>query len=267
MTTSRSDGASYGGAVASAAPTLTAAVDYTTRGWRVFPLNGKVPLGGSNGCLGATSDPAAVALWPSGSNVGIATGRGLVVLDVDCHHGGGDSLADLERRHGRLPATVSAETGGGGEHHYFSSRARIKNSAGKLGPGLDVRGEGGYVVAPPSVHPDTGCAYVWDNHPDDVKLAPLPGWLAQLLAEQSNGHARSASEWRQLAANGATEGARNDLTARLAGHLLARGVDPFVALELVLAWNRNRNRPPLADGEVARTVESIARKEAAKWTG
>ena len=259
-------GANNGGAVASAARTLTATVDYTTRDWRVFPLNGKVPLGGSNGCLGATSDPAAVAQWPSGANVGIATGRGLVVLDVDYRHDGGDSLAELERRHGRLPATVSAETGGGGEHLYFSTRAPIKNSAAKLGPGLDVRGEGGYVVAPPSVHPDTGRVYTWDNHPQDVALAKLPGWLEQLLAEQTNGRARPASEWRQLTANGATEGARNDLTARLAGHLLARGVDPFVALELVLAWNRNRNRnrPPLADGEVARTVESIARKEAAK---
>ena len=249
------------------APILGAAVDYAARGWRVLPLRGKLPLAGSSGCLGATSDPAAVALWPSGANVGIATGRGLVVLDVDSRHDGGDSLAELERRHGQLPATVSAETGGGGEHFYFASRAAVKNSAGRLGEGLDVRGEGGYVVAPPSVHPDTGRGYVWDSHPDDVKLAPLPGWLAQLLAEQSNGHARSASEWRKLAANGATEGARNDLTARLAGHLFARGVDPFVTLELVLAWNRNRNRPPLADPEVARTVESIARKEAAKWTG
>jgi hypothetical protein len=123
------------------------------------------------------------------------------------------------------------------------------------------------VVAPPSVHPDTGRGYAWDNHPADVELARLPGWLEQLLAEQPAGHARPLSAWRELAANGATEGARNDLTARLAGHLLARGVDPFVALELVLAWNARRNRPPLADREVARTVESIASREAAKWTG
>ena len=109
---------------ASAAPILDAAVDYAARGWRVFPLSGKVPRAGSNGCLGATSDPAAVALWPHGVNVGIATGRGLVVLDVDYRHGGGDSLAELESRHERLPATVSAETGGGGEHLYSPAERR-----------------------------------------------------------------------------------------------------------------------------------------------
>jgi hypothetical protein len=147
-----------------------------------------------------------------------------------------------------------------------SRRARVGCSVGKLGRGLDVRGEGGYVVAPPSIHPETARAYSWENPPDERVLARLPRWLEQLLAEQSNGRARPVSEWRELAARGAREGAPNHLTARLAGHLLARGVDPFVALELVLAWNVRRNQPPLSDGEVARTVESIARKEAAKWT-
>ena len=252
---------------ASAAPVLTAAIGYTSRGWRVFPLRGKVPLAGTNGCHAASADPGGVALWPSDVNVGIATGNGLVVLDVDYAHDGGDSLAELERRHRALPLTVSVETGGGGAHYYFATRGHVGCSVGKLGRGLDVRGEGGYVVAPPSIHPETGRAYTWENPPDETVLARLPRWLEELLAEQSNGRARPVSEWRELAANGATEGARNQLTARLAGHLLARGVDPFVTLELVLAWNTRRNRPPLPDGEVARTVESIARKEAAKWTG
>jgi hypothetical protein len=252
---------------ASAAPILRAAVDYTSRGWRVFPLHGKVPLAGTKGCHAASADPVTVALWPSGVNVGIATGNGLVVLDVDYVYDGGDSLAELERRHGALPVTVSVETGGGGAHYYFTTRARVGCSVGKLGRGLDVRGEGGYVVAPPSIHPETARVYTWENPPDGTVLARLPRWLEELLAERSNGRARPVSEWRELAASGAIEGARNHLTARLAGHLLARGVDPFVALELVLAWNLRRNRPPLADSEVTRTVESIARREAAKWTG
>jgi hypothetical protein len=261
-----SDHASEG--AASAVPILLAASDYTTRGLRVFALCGKVPFTGSNGCLDASSDPATVAGWPDGANVGIATGAGLVVLDVDYRHGGGDSLAELERRYGRLPVTVSVKTGGGGEHLYFATIDPVKNSAGKLGPGLDVRGEGGYVAAPPSVHPDSGRAYAWDNDLADMEITPLPGWLGELLLEeQRSGRTRPVAEWRKLAANGVTEGARNHAVAELAGHLLARGVDPFVALELVLGWNRTRNRPPLGDGEVARTVESIARKEAAKWTG
>jgi len=250
---------------AQAAPILNAATGYAARGWRVFPLNGKIPLAGSNGCLGATSDPGAVTLWPIGTNVGIATGRGLVVLDIDNRHGGGDSLVELERKHGSLPGTVSVETGGGGEHLYFATKAQVKNSAGRLGQGLDVRGECGYVVAPPSVHPDTGRTYTWDNHPADVELAPLPGWLERLLAEQSNGRARPVSEWRALATYGVEAGKRNSATAQLAGHLLGRGVDPYVALELVRTWNTCRNRPPLTDGEVVHTVDSIASREAKKW--
>jgi hypothetical protein len=253
------------GAASAASSITAAAADYAARGWRVFPLNGKVPLAGSNGCLGASSAPATVALWPPGVNVGVATGGGLVVIDVDYRHGGDESLHEL-RRYGNLPLTVSAETGSGGEHIYLATGARIRNSAGKLAAGLDVRGEGGYVVAPPSIHPETGHAYTWDNHPDEVQVAPLPDWLERLLAEQSNGQARPVSEWRKLAANGVEAGARNDACARLAGHLFARGVDPFVCLELVQAWNQRRNRPPLSDDEVARVVCSIARKEAEKWT-
>jgi hypothetical protein len=69
-----------------------------------------------------------------------------------------------------------------------------------------------------------------------------------------------------MAANGVREGARNDSCARFAGHLLARGVDPFVCLELVTAWDAHRNRPPLGPGEVARVVRSIGLREVRRWT-
>jgi Bifunctional DNA primase/polymerase, N-terminal/Primase C terminal 1 (PriCT-1) len=239
------------------------ALEYAARGWRVFPLNGKVPLAGTRGCRDASSDPSLVARWPDGANVGVATGNGLVVLDVDGDVGA-ESLHELAREHGGLPATVSAVTGGGGEHFYFRTEAPVRNSAGKLAPGLDVRGEGGYVVAPPSLHP-SGRRYEWDDPPGCAPLAPLPTWLGRLLELRGNGRALPVSEWRALA-RGVARGARNDACARLTGHLLARGVDPFVALELVLAWNRHRNRPPLSDDEAARVVNSIARREASKWS-
>jgi hypothetical protein len=191
-------------------PRLAAARGYTARGWRIFPLSGKVPFAGTRGCKDASSDPNSTRSWPEGCNVGIATGGGLVVLDVDGDDGA-DSLHELERRHGELPPTVSAVTGGGGQHFYFGSRA-IRNSAGKLGPGLDVRGEGGYVVAPPSVHP-SGRRYEWDNPPWHGAPAPLPGWLERLLGERENGRARPPSEWRALARNGVAQGARNDACA------------------------------------------------------
>lgn len=239
---------------------------YQTLGWSVFPLNGKVPFGGSRGCKDASRDPGTLEHWPDGANVGIATGSGLVVIDIDYHANadGGETLHELERQHGPLPRTASVKTGSGGEHLCFTSRAPIRNSAGRLGPGLDVRGEGGYVVAPPSVHPDTHRAYDWDIAPSE-RMASLPAWLEALLAEDRRPKARPVSEWRELVANGVGDGARTDSTTRLAGHLLARGVDPFVTLEVVLAWNRFRNRPPLPDNKVARTVDSIARREALKW--
>jgi Primase C terminal 1 (PriCT-1) len=122
------------------------------------------------------------------------------------------------------------------------------------------------VLAPPSLHA-SGRAYCWvaDSGPDDVRLAELPGWLAQRLKQQSNGKAHRVEDWRQLTANGVADGARNDRAVQLVGHLLARGVDPFVTLELLLAWDAHRNRPPLGGDVIARTVNSIARREAAKW--
>jgi hypothetical protein len=252
---------------ASAGPAIeitTSAINYAARGWPVFPLDGKVPFAGTRGFKDATVKPWP-GHWPHWANIGIATGTGLVVLDVDYRHGGDESLHEL-KRHGNLPLTVSAETGSGGEHLYFATDARIRNSAGKLGQGLDIRGEGGYVVAPPSIHPETGRPYTWDNHPDEVQVAPLPDWLERLLVQPQSGKARPASEWRKLAAAGAAEGARNDACARLAGHLFARGVDYFVCLELILGWNQRRNRPPLTDDEVARVVRSIGQRELDRWT-
>ncbi len=247
-------------------PIQAAGFEYCSYGWLVLALNGKVPLASSHGVRDASADPALVARWPGGCNAGVAGGNGLVMLDVDYLHGGDDTLHQLERAHGPLPRTVSATTGSGGAHYYFKTGTSLGCSVGALGPGLDTRGEGGYVVAPPSIHPDTGHPYCWDVPPSESELAVLPDWLAALLKENGNGNAHPVEEWRELASKGVAEGARNDRTAQLVGHLLGRGVDPFVVLELVLAWDAQRNRPPLGGDVVARTVRSIARREARKWT-
>src|SRR5262249_6866135 len=112
------------------------------------------------------------------ANVGIATGAasGLVVLDVDPDHGGGES-AELYMPGEALPSTLIARTGGGGLHMYFKHPGgRIRNSASELGPGLDVRGDGGYVVAPPSVH-FSGKPYGWVDL--GAPLADLPAFIAE----------------------------------------------------------------------------------------
>lgn len=136
--------------------------------------------------------------WPD-HGVGIATGQvsGLFVVDVDVSDGkqGDDTLADLEATYGALPPTVEVVTGSGGRHLYFRwpEGLVIRNDAGtRLGPGLDVRGEGGQVLAPPTRHP-TGAHYRWEasgDPSDGVAVAEAPGWLIGLLTAASAGEPR-----------------------------------------------------------------------------
>ncbi len=201
------------------------------------------------------------------ANVGIATGEraGIIVLDVDPRHGGDRTLMELESKFGELPLTPTSATGGGGLHFFFKHPGGvIKNSASKIGPGLDLRGAGGYVVAPPSIHIN-GHRYTWvtGRAPADVPLALPPTWLTQHarddqdLAQVAVARARA----RRLVKHGAGEGERNNAVTQIAGHLLRRRVDPVVALDLVLAWNTARNAPPLREAEVRSAVDSIASRE------
>lgn len=218
------------------------------------------------GVKDASKDLATAERWFANSrlNIGIATGAvsGIFVLDIDPRHEGDETLAALERQHGALPSTWRFLTGGGGEHVVFRHPgAHIPNSAGKLGPGIDVRGDGGYIVAPPSVH-ICGRPYAIsvDHHPDDVALSDPPAWILDRLATPPAG-GRSSTDWRRVTASGAADGERNVTIARLSGLLLGRRIDPHVCLDLMLAFNAARCRPPLPEDEVARTVASIARRE------
>ena len=167
------------------APTLhDAALAYARRGVPVFPCEpgAKRPLT-LNGHWDATKDPHAIGQWwkrwPS-ANVAIPTGEksGVVVLDVDVDDGGPESLARLERVGIPVPKTARTRTGGGGIHLFFRypREREIRNSAGLLGPGLDVRGEGGYVVVPPS---RTRGLYRWV----DTSALAEASWLIERLAE------------------------------------------------------------------------------------
>ncbi|MBA2535280.1 MAG: bifunctional DNA primase/polymerase [Rubrobacter sp.] len=161
---------------------LKAALAYARRGVPVFPCEpgAKRPLT-RNGHWDASTDPRVIERWwrrwPS-ANVAVPTGEksGLVVLDVD--DGGPESLAKLESAGAPVPRTARARTGGGGTHHFFRypGGIEIRNSAGLLGPGLDVRGEGGYVVVPPS---RTQGPYEWA---DRSPLAEA-SWLIERLTE------------------------------------------------------------------------------------
>lgn len=242
-----------------------AALAYAARAWSPIPVEprGKRPLVPWLEFQQRVAEGGEIAAWFArwpDANVGIVTGRvsRIVVVDVDARHGGLDSLRELERAHGALPPTVEATTGGGGRHLYFGADAGLHNRVG-LRPGIDLRGEGGCVVAPPSIHP-SGRRYAWvaARAPDALAPAVLPAWFVAVLRGASpSGH--PLAHWRRLIREGVVEGERNNTLASLSGHLLRRGIDADVALELLLAWNRMRCRPPLPDDEVARVVASIAR--------
>ena len=251
---------------------LRAALGYLERGWSVVPIRRGTKQPPIRWEPYQRARPAEetvrgwYARWPD-AGVGIVTGTvsGLVVLDVDPANGGAESQRELEARHGALPATVEVRTGGGGWHLYFAQpeEGPAVRSDAALAPGIDVRGAGGLVVAPPSLHA-SGHLYGWrvGRSPDEIAVAPLPEWLVTgLRAEHPRRAGHTLAHWRTLVTEGVTEGVRNETVASLTGHLLWHGVDPEVALELLLAWNRARCRPPLPDEEVARTVESIVRTD------
>src|SRR5215472_6650241 len=246
---------------------LRSALALAQRGTHVLPcvLRGKTPAT-AHGLNDATIDLTVIAQWWRENpdyNIGAATGHtsGFFVVDID----GGDgeaALRELERENGALPPTVEVITGGGGRHLYFSMPiTKIANSVGKVGPHIDVRGNGGYVLAPPSIHP-SGRRYAWSVDTAN-RIAGAPDWLLARITPGNGGSSEATppSEWRELVANGIAQGARNDTVTRLTGHLLRRYVDPWIALELIRSWNAARCRPPLADEEIQQIVNSIAGRE------
>jgi len=204
------------------------------------------------------------------ANVAIVTGRvsGLVVLDIDIAHRGDESLKALEREHGAVPGTVEAVTGSRGRHFYFSHPGGLVRNRAGLVRGIDLRGDGGCVVAPPSVH-RSGKRYVWKkgHAPGEAALSPMPPWLLDLVRGGKTQGAHSPAHWRSLVREGVNEGERNSTIASLAGHLFHRDVDAGIVLELLLNWNRVRCHPPLSDHEVARVVESISRLHKRRGAG
>ena len=180
---------------------VTTALAYAERGWRVFPLHGIVngvctcgrPDCGSagkhplvrRGLYEATTDARVIKEWWRGwrsANIGVATGAesGIVVIDIDLP-AAYDSLGTVIEL--AAPLTLTGLTGGGGVHLVYASvDTGLGNSAGRLPgvgddlPGIDLRGNGGYVVAPPSLH-RSGARYAWLDA--DRAIAPAPEWLKQ----------------------------------------------------------------------------------------
>lgn len=258
------------------------ALYYARQGWRVLPLHavqnnhctcgkkhcpskGKHPFAElvPHGVKDATTDEITINDWwkrKPNANVGIATGKesDLVVLDVDDRHDGEKSLGELVAKFGQLPPTLQVITGGGGRHIYFKYPIgfdNIKSTVGKVGCGLDIRADGGYVVAPPSIH-SSGNLYVWEISGSSNEVADMPDWLLNLVKE------RVAHQGKQL--NGKALqvipiGERNNYLISQAGKMRQLGLDEDVILVLLKHINNTKCLPPLDEVEVEKIHSSILR--------
>lgn len=245
-----------------------AAVEYINMGLAVFPIKykDKIPLT-RNGCKDATTDAAIVKAWwqkyPN-ANVGIATGLksgGLFVIDLDIDEDKGingyQTLRDWERKNGILPDTWSSITGRGGYHLFFKSSKQITNRTGIL-EGVDIRGEGGYIVAPPSTHAN-GHKYEWEYSPDDFELVEADEVVYKLLETDKREKAESFKLPEII-----ISGKRNETIFRFACSLQAKGL-PDEAIEAsVKAINETKCQPPLKDSELNTIINSVYRFEKGK---
>ncbi|MFN0137997.1 MAG: DUF3987 domain-containing protein [Phycisphaerae bacterium] len=235
-----------------------------------------------NGLKDATVDVDQINMWWNkcpAANIGIRTGAesGIVVIDIDPRHGGDATLVELVETYGELPPTVECLTGGGGRHFYFRRPGQLVKSRSDLRPGIDVRGDSGYAVAPPSVHAN-GTSYQWveGRAPGEIEIAELPAWLLEIVApkrrdrtttkrarETEKGHQllRDSAERYVKKCDAADEGGRNAAAFSLAGNLAAFVTEdgdrltPTEIVEFVANWNAS-NASPLPDGEIRSVVSS-----------
>ena len=241
----------------------------------IFPLKGKIPLT-AHGCKDATRDRDQVESWWDQyplANIGIATGEinGLLVIDVDVKHDqgkyGDESLKALESELGELPETWVAITGSGGLHYYFRypEGHDIRNSASQLAQDIDIRAQGGYVVAPPSVHPDTGRLYEWEcgSDPEETPLAELPEKWLQRLEKKVTGEALGDSQKKLFEIpETVSVGARNDTLFRYGASLRAKSVPAIETYKLMDQFNKDKCSPPIPAGELQKIYDSVMKYQA-----
>ena len=236
---------------------LNTALKLAATGLAVFPcrVRDKRPAT-ANGCKDATRNPEQIRAWWQTEprlNVAIATGAVSKIFVVDVDEGGEAGLRKL----GILPDSVEAITARG-RHIYFNMPDRpIGNSAGRVAPHVDVRGDGGYVLAPPSIHP-SGRRYCWSVDSASA-FADAPEWLLKTIDADARLGAKDPLS--NLAGAFVDEGCRDNTLTRLYGYLVRHYVNAATALDLVRCFNAQRCRPPLPDEDVVRIADSICKRE------
>lgn len=267
---------------------LQAALEYGARGWRVIPCHfvrsgrcscnnrdcpspGKHPMT-PRGVTDARSSEEQIRAWwttAPNANVAIATGResGLTVVDIDPRSGGDDSWREILAAVGQQPETPEVLTGGGGRHIYLQYDERFGNGA--LGDkGIDIKGEGGYVLAAPSNH-ISGGVYAWEisSHPDDVPVASWPALVEHLRGSESNGGQFERIARADLASDKPIPyGQRNSHLYLMAARLRSMGMGQDEILDVITRHNKrclgeSGQAEPLSTLEVERIAKGVMRYE------
>ena len=251
------------------------AVRLCKKGFRVFPLHQPVAPGVcscklgqdcdsigkhpriAGGLKGATTDESKVRTWWSrwpDANIGVATGQGMFVLDVDFDNDGDSSLKELELKHTEISDDHPRVLTGNGVHYYFKTDVPLRNSASKIAQGLDIRGDGGYVVAAGSTHAN-GSMYEHDSGSGSSMLQ-APDWLLDCI-KKSNGTVAPPP----LTTGGAdfvVKGGRNDFLIREAGSMRRRGHDENMIFTCLFQMNKMKCKPPLEEKELRTIAQNAA---------
>lgn len=233
---------------------LQAALGYAKRGMYVFPCveNGKEPAV-ETGLLEATIDAAIIRRWWTDRpklNVGLSCGpSGITAIDIDPRHGGDATFEGLRAELGAAAFdTASQATPSGGSHYLYRAPTEPpRNSAGKIGPGIDVRGAGGYILVPPSTTKEG--AYVWEL--SSKVFADLPKALCDRLQEP-----RKA---RLEIADAIIEGGRNAQLTAIGGAMRRHGLSEAEIAAALSIVNRDRCKPPVPEAEIATIAKSMGR--------
>jgi putative DNA primase/helicase len=235
---------------------LSEVLKYAERGWYVIPVDDKKHPLTRNGVKDATRDPAVIqgwwAQWPK-ANVAIATGQGskLTVIDLDTKGGGLTNWTTIVQDHGGVPTTLQSSTPSGGAHNYWlPPDFLVRNSVSTLAPGVDVRGERGYVLAPPSILPNG--PYRWVD--PTVEPQPMPEWLAQMLNTASHTGIPTGD-----ILEGMPLGRRDIAAFALARRLRAAGVPKDMVHRMVSMAAANAD-PPLDPSIAAEKVDRVFRQ-------
>lgn len=231
------------------------ALEYIDNGWSILPVKPEEKRPFMTNWLQYTKTRATKEMagnWfrnLSGAGVGAVTGRisNIVALDVESY-----CPTPIEELLRRYPTQLISKTGSGGYHLFYqfpTNVAKVANRV-KIFEGADLRADGGFIVLPPTIHPN-GNRYEW------VKRG-IPGAFPVALLDLQSKPVVQNEGWISEALRGVSEGERNDTCARLAGYFFKKGINAEIVEALLMEWNE-RNDPPLPVHEVRTTIRSIER--------